>query len=166
LDRDSLGELLEAQGRRWWNIRVQGTQTKEHFLRYACRYVRHPPIAQRRITQVTDRDVEFWKRDLELKRRVEIRLSIEEFVAVLADHVPNRYQHAIRYYGLLAPGSKPKTSAAIFLLLRQQKRSRPRRPSWRHSLRTYFRRDPLIDSHGQYMHWVRRTKPCLSRGPG
>ena len=24
----------------------------------------------------------------------------------------------------------------------------------------------LIDSHGQYMHWVRRLKPCLFNGPG
>jgi hypothetical protein len=87
LDPESLGELLKAQGRRWWNIRIQGSQTKEHFLRYAGRYVRHPPIAQHRITKVTDREVEFWKKDLKLKRRVEIRLSIEEFVAVLADHV-------------------------------------------------------------------------------
>ena len=166
LDSESLAEMLRTQGRRWWNIRIQGSQTKEHFLRYAGRYVRHPPIAQHRITKVTDREVEFWKKDLELKRRVEMRYSIEEFIAALADHVPDHYQHAIRYYGLWAPRSKGRTSAAIFVLLRQQRRSRPRRLSWRRSLKTYFGRDPLIDRHGQCMRWVRRLKPYLSRGPG
>jgi hypothetical protein len=31
--------------------------------------------------------------------------------------------------------------------------------SWRTSLRKYFGVDPLIDSHGQTMHWVRRQRP-------
>jgi Putative transposase len=43
--------------------------------------------------------------------------SIEEFVTILAEHVPDRYRHAIRYYGLLAPSSKGRTSAALFVLL-------------------------------------------------
>jgi hypothetical protein len=166
MDQESLAEMLKAQGERWWNIRVQGSQTKEHFLRYAGRYVRHPPIAQHRITKVTDREVEFWKKDLKLKQRVKERLSIAAFVDVLADHVPDNYRHAIRYFGLWAPGSKARTSVVIFALLRQCQRSRPRRLSWRRSLQTYFGRDPLVDSHGQYMHWVRRLNPCLSRGAG
>jgi hypothetical protein len=166
LDSESLEELLKAQGRRWWNIRVQGSQTKAHFLRYAGRYVRHPPIAQHRITKVTDREVEFWKKDLKLKRRVEMRYSLEEFVAALADQVPDHYRHAVRYYGLSAPGLKGRASAAIFVLLRQQKRPRPRRLTWRHSLQRCFGIDPLIDRHGQYMRWVRRIGPSACRGPG
>jgi hypothetical protein len=166
LDPDSLEELLKAQGRRWWNIRMQGSQTKEHFLRYAGRYVRHPPIAQHRITKVTDREVEFWKKDLKLKRRVKMRYSVEEFVAVLADHVPDRYRHAIRYFGLWAPGSKARTSAKLFVLLRQRQRPRPRRLGWRYSLQRHFGMDPLIDKNGQLMQWVRRLKPSLSRVPG
>ena len=165
-DLESLEELLKAQGERWWNIRIQGSQTKEHFLRYAGRYVRHPPIAQHRITKVTDREVEFWKKDLKLKQRIKLRLSIAEFISVLADHVPDHYRHAIRYFGLWAPGSKAKTSAVVFAVLRQRQCSRPQRLSWRLSLQTYFGRDPLIDSRGHYMHWVRRMKPCLSSGPG
>jgi len=167
LDTEKLREVIKAQGERWWNIRVQGSQTKEHFLRYAGRYVRHPPIAQHRITKVTDREVEFWRKDTRSKRRVKTRCSIEEFVTALAEHVPDHYRHAIRYYGLWAPSAKGKTSAAIFVLLKQQKRSRPRRLSWRRSLQKYFGRDPLVDSYGQCMHWIGRLKPGPSRaGPG
>ena len=163
IDVESLKENFKAQGERWWNIRIQGSQTKEHFLRYAGRYVRHPPIAQHRITKVTDREVEFWKKDLKLKQRVNLRLSIAEFVDVLADHVPDHYRHAIRYFGLWAPGSKAKTLAAVFAVLRQRQRSRPRRLSWRYSVWKHFGNDPLIDRHGHQMYWIRRLKPCLSR---
>src|ERR1039457_1496852 len=69
----------------------------------------------------------FWTKDKILKRRVNVSYTPEEFVATLAEHVPNRYQHAIGYFGLLAPGSKARTSAALFLLLGQEKRPRPRR---------------------------------------
>jgi hypothetical protein len=118
LSPEDLEAVLKAQGRRWWNIRVQSSQTKEHFLRYACRYVRHPPIAQRRLTKVTDREVEFWKKDLKLKQRVNLRYSIEEFVAVLADHVPDHYRHAIRYFGLVCGRQdqrrRPRLSSSLY----------------------------------------------------
>jgi len=130
----------------------------EDFLRYAGRYVRRPPIAQYRFVKITDREVRFWSKDKILKRRVNISYTPEEFVATLAEHVPDRYRHAIHYFGLLAPGSKARTSAAVFALLGQQKRSRPRRLGWAFSLWRDFRRDPLIDRRGQPMRWLGRLK--------
>jgi len=84
-------------------------------------------------------------------------------VAALAEQLPNRYQHAIRYFGLLAPSSNTRTSAAVFALLGQQKRPRPRRLSWPFLLRRDFGVDPLIDGHGQSMHWVRQQGPGTGR---
>lgn len=54
----------------------------------------------------TDREVCFRTKDLKKKRLVETHHSIEEFVVALAEHVPDRYRHGIRYFGLLAPWSK------------------------------------------------------------
>lgn len=76
--------------------------------------------------------------------------------ATLAEHVPDRYRHAIRYFGLLAPRSKGRTSAALFALLGQKKRPRPPWLSWANSLRKHFGVDPLVDSNGLSMHWVGR----------
>jgi hypothetical protein len=150
---------LTTQYERWWNIDVARFQSKAQFLRYAGRYVRRPPIAQRRFLKITDKEVEFWTKDLRQKRRVTTWYSKEEFVALLAEHVPDRYQHAIRHFGLLAPRSRAETMAAVFVLLGQEKRLRPRRLSWRNSLRKHFGVDPLIDRSGQTMHWVGRIKP-------
>jgi hypothetical protein len=54
---------------------------------------------------------------------------------------------------------KRNTYAALFLLLGQQKRRRPRRLGWAFSRRRDFGVDPLIDRRGQRMRWAGRLKP-------
>jgi Putative transposase/Transposase zinc-binding domain len=147
------------QYERWWSIDIDPFESKKHFLRYAGRYVRRPPIAQYRFIKITDREVKFWTKDKLRERRVNISFTPEEFVANLAEHVPDRYQHGIRYFGLLAPGSGARTSAAVFALLGQQKRPRPRRLNWAFLLSRDFEKNPLIDRHGQPMRWAGRLKP-------
>jgi hypothetical protein len=162
LSREELRCVFKTQYERWWNIYIDGLVSKRHFLAYAARYVRRPPIAQRRFVKVTDREVKFVTKDKAAKRMVTTRYSIEEFIALWAEHVPDRYRHAIRYFGLLAPGTKNRTSAALFALLGQEERHHPRRLSWQNSLRKYFGVDPLVDSCGQPMHWVGRLKPVAA----
>ena len=118
-----------------------------------------PAIAQSRLLGVTDGEVEFWTKDKKQKRKVKTRYSLQDFVAALAEHIQDRYRHAIRYFGLLAPRARNGTSAAVFTLVGQVKRPRPKRLSWQASLHKYFSEDPLVDSHGQPMRWVGRLKP-------
>jgi hypothetical protein len=111
---------------------------------------------------VTDREVQFLRKDLKLKRQVLTRYSIEEFVAILAEHVPDRYRHGMRYFGLLAPRRKGRTYAALFALLGQVKRPRLPRLSWANSLQKHFGVDPLVDSEGRSTHWVGRLSSVAS----
>jgi len=53
---DQIEEMLTEQENRSWSIKIQSFKSKEHFLRYAGRYVRRPPIAQRRITYIGKQD--------------------------------------------------------------------------------------------------------------
>jgi hypothetical protein len=121
---DDLREMLRTQHERWWNVYVDPIRSKWHFLRYVARYVRRPPIAQHRFTKITGHEVEFLTKDLKEKRVVTTRCLIEDFVDALAAHVPDRYRHAMRRFGLLAPRT---SSAALFLLLGQKQRPRPER---------------------------------------
>ena len=136
--------------------------SKQHFLGYAGRYIRHPPMAQHRFVKVTEREVQFLRKDRKLKRQVLTRYPTDEFVAALAEHVPDRYRHGMRYFGLLAPRCKGQTSAALFAPLGQEKRARPQRLSWANSLQKHFWVDPLIDSGGQTMHWIGRLSSVAS----
>jgi hypothetical protein len=158
-DLKDLSKILTAEYERpRWIIYIHASMSKKHFLLYAARYARRPPIAQRRFLRVTDGEVEFWTKDKKEKRRVTTRQSLQNFVAALAEHIPDRYRHAIRHFGLLAPRAKNRTFAAVFVLIGKDMRPRPRRMSWQASLRKYFGVDPLIDSRGQSMHWVRRQR--------
>src|SRR5258708_21378856 len=89
--------------------------------------------------------------------RVAIRYWNEEFVDTVKERVPDRYRHAMRYFGLLAPRFKDRTSAALFALLKQERRPRSPRLSWANSLRRHFGIDPLIDSLGQPMYLDRKS---------
>lgn len=61
--------------RRWWSTDVDFFASKGHFLRYAGRYVRRPPVAQYRFLSLDSEEVTFWTNDLKLKRRVVARSS-------------------------------------------------------------------------------------------
>jgi Putative transposase len=119
---DQTEKMLNEQERRWWSVNIQSFQGKSHFLEYAGRYVRRPPIAQRRITWIGERIVRFWYKDKKLRRRIYVQCSPEEFV--------ERCQHAVRSFGLFAPRTLRQTSAAIFAFLGQERRPRPKPRSW------------------------------------
>ena len=52
LTADQAGDLLTHLEKCWWSIKIKSFEGKWHFLQYAGRYVRRPPIAQRRITWI------------------------------------------------------------------------------------------------------------------
>jgi hypothetical protein len=148
-----------------WNIYITRQMSKRHFLGYAGRYIRRLPISQRRILDVTEQEVVYQYKDTRRSKETRMKIVQEarstpaEFVAMLSQHVLDWYQHSMRYYGLLAPRAKRTTSPAVFLLLDQKQRSRPPRLSWRNSLLRDFHIDPLLDNHGQRMHWIRHLQP-------
>ncbi len=141
-----------------WIIFLDEIRSKSHFLKYAARYVRRPPIASWRLLKVTDTEVEFVAKYTKENRLGTTRCPLPEFLRLLAQHVPDHYRHAIRYFGVLAPRSKNRTCGVLFLMSGQTRGLRPERLSWRDAILKYFGVDPLIDSHGQPMQWIRRER--------
>lgn len=152
--------LLMKQEQRWWNVKVQLLGSKEHFLRYAGRYARRPPIAQRRITHISTNEIRFQAKDRRLGRAVTVRRTPCQFIADWAQHIPDRYEHAVLSFGLFAPNVVAKTSTAILALLGRRSRPRPKPLRWNLSIKRDFGWDPLIDSKGQPMRWNRRISPA------
>jgi hypothetical protein len=114
---------------------------------------------------VGKRTVTFWYKDKKLRRRVYLQRPLEEFVDRWALHIPERYQHAVRCFGLFAPRPLRQTSAAIFLILGQERRQRPKPHRWADSLKRDFGHDPLLDHNGQRMTWRRRIAPKTCNSP-
>jgi len=162
LPSESLNKLLQVQYRREWIVYVSPCMSKARFLRYAGRYIRRPPIPLSHILQVTDGEVRFLGKDTRAKCMVELVWPKRMFVEALAEHVPDRYRHAMRYFGLLAPQSKRRTSAALFALLKQRKRPRLPWLGWAASLYRDFRVNPLIGTDSVPLHWAGRLGPSAS----
>ncbi len=154
--RSQLADLLRKQQERWWSTHIQRFRGKTQFLAYAGRYARRPPIAQRRFKRIDRHEVQFLTKDTRTKRMVMTKYTPADFVARLADHVPDRYRNNIRYFGLLAPRTKARTHDTVFALLRQERLGKPRRLSWAASIRKSFGVDPLLDEQGDRMRWVGR----------
>jgi periplasmic protein CpxP/Spy len=89
-------------------------------------------------------------------RRAEVKYPLEEFIDRWAQHIPERYQHAVRTFGLFAPRALGQTSAAIFAILGQERKPRPKPRRWADSVKRDFGRDPLLDHTGKSMKWMRR----------
>jgi len=103
--------------------------------------------------------ITFWYKDKKLRRRVYVTCSLEEFVARWGQHIPERYEHAVHGFGLLGPRAVGKISAAIFVILNQIPRPRPKPRRWADSIKRDYGLDPLVDKTGQRMRWARRIAP-------
>ena len=159
---EQLEAMLTHWADRWWSVKVQSFKSREHFLRYVGRYVRRPPIAQRRITSIREGSVTFWVKDKKLRRRVELRCSVEEFINSWIQHIPAHYKHSMRYFGLFAPRAVNQNISAIFAVIGQVRGPRPKRRRWADSIMRDFGWNPLLDRDGNRMHWIRRLAPASS----
>jgi hypothetical protein len=159
LDEAKLRSLLRAQSGRWWNINVRSGMSKEHFLRYAARYARRPPIAQYRFVENDIGEVQFRTKDHKLKREILTCYSPANFIEAFSHHISGHYKHAIRYFGLLSPRSKSKTWGALFATLGQERRLPPVRISWAYAIKKHFGVDPLMDRNGDRMRLISRRAP-------
>jgi hypothetical protein len=154
ITQGQLERLLKFEEIREWIGHVQSFRGKEHFLRYCGRYVRRPPMAQWRVFAIEDGFVKFWHQDKRLKRWVVVSCKIEEFIDRWAQHIPKRYQHAVRHFGLFAPRRWPRTAAAVFTVLRVKQLRPPKRLPWAISVEK-FGRNPLLDQNNRPMKFVR-----------
>ena len=159
MSKEAYNNLMEEQYERWWHVDDRRMRSKGSIMRYCGRYAKRPPIAEHRFLQADEQGVRFRTKDLKLKRIVETEYTARGFIDALIQHVPDRYVNNIRYFGLLAPRSKCRVFSFIFELLGQDQRPKPRRLSWRASIKKSFGVDPLINSKGQRMRRIGRLAP-------
>jgi Putative transposase/Transposase zinc-binding domain len=159
-----LSVCLRGQASRRWNISVTPHMSKAHFLRYAGRYIRRLPISQRRILSISAEEVVYQSKDTRTKSFIEKRCTPEQFVDLIAQHVPGHYRHSMRYFGLLAPTVKARIGITVFALSNSTRRSKPKRQSWTASVQKHFGRDPLRDANGLRMRWIGSLPPASAVG--
>lgn len=155
-------EAMLTEQERWWSVKIQSLDSIEHFFQYGGRYARRPVIAQGRITNLDEQTVQFSAKDKYSGKLVQIRCSLENLIDLWAQHILKPYKHAVRYFGLFAPRSVNRMFDRIFSSIGCKRQPRPTPPRWAESLKELSGRDPLLDSTGQRMKWVRQLAPQAS----
>lgn len=162
--RLQLTKQIEEHRDHWWSIKVDYFNSKGAFLRYISRYLRRPPLAEYRLLPSgNNQEVCFLTKDRKLGRTVTTTCTTQEFIGRLADQVPDRYRHGVRYFGLLAPQSICKSYEVFLALLGQRRPPQPKRIRWATSIQKIFGRNPLLDSDGQRMYWAGRVSPAKAK---
>ena len=161
---NELRTMLETEAKRDWNVFVGRLVPKKRVIDHIGRYIRKPPIAQYRLTRISDQEVQYLAKDTKNKCLTPVRYTNEEFVRLLIPHVIDRFENSMRYFGLLAPRSRMLLSV-VFALLKQEKFPPPERLSFADSLYKTFGKNPLIGRDGQRMRWVGRMDSVLPHKP-
>lgn len=178
---DLLRTLTEEAATRWVSL-ARNLEDGKQYLRYMGRYLRRPPITNNRLLPSPDGYVffKFWRKlprnSARLSEDVETRFGmfkrpetakhpIKEFFQLLADQIPDRYSHNVRYFGLLGPRSSTRYRIFLHLL---GKTFRPRRVGGQHWLFWRMKRfgiNPLLDPEGKRMEWDRSVGPSNTTVP-
>jgi hypothetical protein len=100
---------------------------------------------------------------IEKKLQQDCTETPKEFISAWMQHIPERYEHAVRSFGLFSPRTSG-THPSYFIPIPGQspKRSQPKALPWNISIKRDFGWDPLLDSKGSQMKWARRIAPALS----
>ena len=85
--------------------------------RYVGRYVRHPSIANRRITYFDGNIVKFYYDDE--GEIVDVTMTVDEFISALIQHIPPPNFKMVRYYGAYSRKVKRRFGAKVQSGIRQ-----------------------------------------------
>lgn len=88
------------------NAPPASSRDPKQIINYIIRYIGRPPFAQSHIIDYDGQFVTFWYQPHGQNQQIQVRVPAIEFIARLIIHIPDRYFHMLRYYGLYA---KPLT---------------------------------------------------------
>ncbi|ODS40004.1 MAG: hypothetical protein A7315_09865 [Candidatus Altiarchaeales archaeon WOR_SM1_79] len=101
------------------NAKRRITGGKKEIARYIGRYIRHPAVANSRITNYDGKNVRFYydKKDKDGKiiGRLYKTMEVEEFIEAIISHIPDNQFRTVRYYGAYWRIKKSKFKGIIDL---------------------------------------------------
>lgn len=115
-----------------WHILLGPSLEKaEGAVKYACRYSKRPAIAEGRIVNYDKGHVGFLFKDYYKGGSYQFKkLPVLTFIHRLVQHLPQRYFHQVRYYGLFAAAVRATELPHARQLLEQRKRRRLQPATW------------------------------------
>jgi len=93
-------------------VRKDRISSRKGLAKYLGRYVRHPAIANTRIIAYNKEAVKFYWKDHEDKIHYKIMI-VNDFISAIIQHIPEKNQKLVRYYGFYSRRKKRKIKSSI-----------------------------------------------------
>jgi hypothetical protein len=97
-------------------VREDRISSRKGLVKYIGRYVRHPAIANSRITAYNKEAVRFCYKDHDENVHYKIML-VHDFVSAIIQHIPEKNQKLVRYYGMYSRRKKKCLKSGITKLI-------------------------------------------------
>ncbi len=127
-----------------WYVHIKPTRVDvKETVRYVGRYTQRLPIAETNLIRYTTDTITYIYKDHRDNQAVEVTDPIELFIKKLIQHIPQRYSHNIRHYGLMASRSQQKYLPILKKIKKRIMRWVEKLP-WRKRQKKYTGSDPMI----------------------
>lgn len=111
---------------------------------YIGRYTKKPPLSQARILNYDGKSITFFFEDWYNGKKKSFKtVSVEEFIALLIQHIPPKHFRLIRHYGLLHNSVRGRYLSVVKKLFGKIK-SYVQKTTWRIRQKDYRKDDPLL----------------------
>lgn len=120
--------------------------TEDHQLtvNYLGRYIKRPAIAESKLKHYSDNTIAFQYLDHKTKTYRRLTLSIEQFIALFIQHIPDLNFKMIRYYGFLSNRTRGALLPIVYTLIGQEKNEHSKLPTYAELIQKNFGFNPLI----------------------
>lgn len=142
--RERAERLLLRAGRKKWNVRL--SEQYKHgngVLTYLSRYICGGPISNRRLVSFENGKVTYRYFDHKDGKNKTLRLSVNDFMWRILQHVPEPGTQVVRHYGLYARQNK-KDLETCRAFLGQRPIQEPNELSWQEYWKKWSGADPLV----------------------
>lgn len=135
-----LDELYKKQ---WVVNCAKPTDDHKISVNYLARYTKRPPIAESKLRHYDGNEVTFSYLDHKTKTYKKLTRSIEEFIGLFVQHIPDEGFRMIRYYGFLANRLRGTLLPMIHQLIGQQTKCNNSEPTYANLIEKSFGFNPL-----------------------
>ena len=145
----NLNAFLDTLYSKIWYVNLGRKLPNARFtITYIGRYAKRPVIAESRILEYDGNFVLFFYDDRITSKITYVRLTVEDFIARLIRHIPDKGFRQIRYAGIFATRVRSKLIPAVNIILENIRKSAN---IFMGNLRDYFTQTPRCPSCGYEM---------------
>ena len=143
-DGQNMHRLFAAQYKKMWRVHcAKPHKNPKKDLKYFARYIKRAVIANSRLQHYNGQDVLFSYLDHRTKTSRYLEIDVFNFIDRLTQHIPEKRERLIRYFGFLANRNRARLLPIVHRLFNSQMPEKTKTHSWQFLFKQKTGIDPL-----------------------